>query len=145
MEQQTHPATASIPLSVYDIGAQITASPHLAGLRPFTTEDDELAILEGPEGVLVISREGITYRFASIEETFEITLVRTTPGQIPMAPEGSIFPRLRELADPEHCRQVPLPEHIRRFGSRLERNYTAARQEIRGIGLDPDAYGPPRR
>jgi hypothetical protein len=105
-----------------------------------TCRDNEIAIIEGSGGVVVVNSDGVHWNFKSMKDDITIELFDKKPGTIAMFPSAEAKCPLDALV--ERCEPTvqPLHEFVRRFGSRIETNYNILLKSLKGIGLIPDDY-----
>ncbi len=101
--------------------------------------DATWAILEGPEGILVVDSEGCHCRYTSTEEKCTIDCC-TNDGGMYIGPSCGVTVRVAEVMKDAETYMEPLGTFVRRFGSRLEVNYSLLLDSIDGIGLDAKNY-----
>jgi len=101
----------------------------------------ELVVIEGPKGVIVCCAEGVHWLHESLEHTFVITVSKKE--HISVIAEGEFEITLGELISNCSKRKGSLGKFVRKFGDRLERNYSLLLKNINKIGLNPNDY--PRR
>ena len=112
-------------------------------VRGYTTfREHSHAVIEGPDGSIMVCEEGVHDIFKSKHEKFE-TEIQTAnkPGTIKIMPDALVSETLKEyLLKCPVKEEVELGEYIRKFGSRLEQNYAILLRSIKEIGLDPKNY-----
>jgi hypothetical protein len=145
------PAPAVIPLTVYSIRQAILEMPSNkarveageAPLVPHGVSDDNLALIEGPQGILVYCTEGVGWRRKSLDDEFAIGLEPQEPDgkkAIYMFPTHRIKMTLAQIKEHGVPRQVEMKDFVRVFGARLEDNFRLMQEAIAKIGLNPDDY-----
>ncbi len=124
-----------------------------AGLQVFGT-DTKLVVIEGPKGVLVVENDACYYKLGSVGRDFQVDLGKVPEvkvdengkerKQISLMPSASITRPLKDYLD--DCREKgcttegPLTGFVRRFGGRIENNYSVLLDSIEEIGLNPKDY-----
>lgn len=105
-----------------------------------TFREDDIVVLIGTNGIIVVDSEGVHTPLATIENKYEIEVITpATSGTLKIMPDAIMKSTVKELmkADSE---EVELGEYVRKFGSRLEQNYAILLKSIKQIGLDPKDY-----
>jgi hypothetical protein len=134
-------------VNVYNVNKWIRESPsNDLNLEVHGTRG-ELAILEGPGGIIVSCCEGVFFVECTADATIPVPLCpapeQDTEGN---AKSFCLFPThhadlpIKEIREGCECEEKPLGEFVRRFGHRLEANYRQLLKAIEEIGLDPADY-----
>ena len=105
-----------------------------------TFREDSIVVLIGTKGVIVVDTEGVHQVHSTIEDGYEIEVVKIPePNRVPMMPDAIVKASIKELMEAD-SEDVELGEYVRKFGSRLEKNYDILLKSIKQIGLDPNDY-----
>ena len=104
-----------------------------------TCDQSDLAIIESDKGIIVSDNEAVHYLYDNAEEGHEVNLYDRKEGSISIFPSSSTLVPVKELKKCE-CRESTLTDFVRRFGSRIEGNYSTLLDSIREIGLNPEDY-----
>lgn len=106
------------------------------------SEDEDVAVVQGPKGVLVFCEEGIGYKLHSMDGDYEV-------GMMEVDDQGHrVFPRaafnitqpIREVISGAPTHEVEIKDFVRRFGARLEGNFYEMLRALDEIGLDRNEY-----
>ena len=120
----------------YNIKKLVEANIH----NHTTFREDSIVILIGTKGVIVVDIEGVHQIHSTIEDNYEIEVVKNPePNTFAMMPDGILKASVKELMEAE-TEEVELGEYVRKFGNRLEQNYNILLKSIKEIGLDPTNY-----
>jgi len=101
--------------------------------------DKRLAILQGSKGVLVVTEEGVHYKYDSMEEAYRVDCC-PNDGKMYMFPNCSFDAPIQDFIEHAEATEAPLGSFVRTFGQRLEENYRMLLKSIEEIGLDPEDY-----
>ena len=151
-DEPEHDAAKCKPVEVYDIDAWLALN-EVADEKgyPLVNHEGALAILVGPEGVLVWCHEGVAWHFEAPTDTIPLVLDRGTyhnredgKKYISTTPTHTVRVPLQRILDEAPYRSVPMVETVRVFGDRLETNFTGVWKAIVRCGLDPADYHPTR-
>jgi hypothetical protein len=99
----------------------------------------DLAIIEGPKGVIVSDDEGIHTVELSTADKIQIA-VQYNNETLAMMPEGMGDEFIGVLLESNHINEQPLNQYIKTFGDRIESNYQELLESIKEIGLDPEDF-----
>jgi hypothetical protein len=102
--------------------------------------DAQLVIMVGPKGVLIVTTEGVHYRFDSVEDSYEVDCCPNESDKIYAIPSATLSATIKELMEEAASNEIHLGNFVRRFGERLETNYQILLDSIREVGLDPMDY-----
>jgi hypothetical protein len=148
------PAPAVTPLNVYNIRQAVLDMPSNKArveqgeqpLVPHGVANDNLAVIEGPSGILVYCSEGVGRMHQSLDDQFEVDL---SPDDT-VEPDGTrrfcIFPThtikltLAQIKEHGVLSQVEAKDYVRKHNARLEQNFRILLEYIGKIGLNPADY-----
>ncbi|ALA07291.1 hypothetical protein SECTIM467_167 [Brevibacillus phage SecTim467] len=135
-------------LKAYDIRKMVEDSNLKQNERQLTTHlQHELVIVEGTKGVLYFCTEGVGRVLESMDSEMELMLSpmperdeQGRPKTISLFATATAHPTVREVVQEAPSREVEIKDFIRRFGARLEHNFSIQLNSLRDIGLDPTEY-----
>jgi len=125
-------------VKVYNVAKFIEDNCDDRNLTAYGT-DASWAILEGPDGILVVDNEAVHYKFGSGVDQCEIDCCKNDGGMY-MMPSCTATVYVAAVMSEAETHMEPLGSFVRRFGSRIEHNYDLLLQSIKGIGLNPQDY-----
>ncbi len=127
----------SAKVKVYDINKAVKESTE--GKFKAFGFDATLAIIEGPNGIIVSDCDGVHKVLKDEQQRFKIQMVENTES-IYIYPSHSADTSVAMLKSSASYTEMKLTEFIRRFGSRIESNYDILLKSIKEIGLNPADY-----
>ena len=131
-------------VKVYDINSRIKAEFD-GKYEGYGAADRELAIIEGPKGIVVSDYEAVHWLFGSVEENialdlYEVKIDASGRKMIPMLPSKRAEATIAYIKEKCEAKEVDLGQWVRRFGARLESNYDTLLKSIKKVGLDSRDY-----
>ena len=132
--------TTAAKISVYATGPWMEREVEPAGKWTAYSHDRHLAVIEGPEGVVVVCGEGVHNIHEDMDEEIYISLCAASTEGEAIMPSGRVKVTIADLVDSCGSEKAELGSFVRRFGERLETNYRLLLGSLKGIGLDPKEY-----
>ena len=127
-------------INVYNL-RKLVEGTEFKNLPQMTTQSyHELAIIQGDKGIMIIDDEAVGRVAESLDETFKLGICENKENVIYALPQYTINIPIHDIINKAECREVPIREFVRKFGSRLENNFKIALKTIDEIGLDSKEY-----
>ena len=127
-------------INVYNL-RKLVEGTEFKNLPQMTTQSyHELAIIQGNKGIMIIDDEAVGRVTESLDETFKLGISEKKDNVIYIMPQYTINIPIKDIIKETECREVPIREFVRKFGSRLESNFKIALKTIDEIGLDSKEY-----